>query len=136
MTGGARRVGLRLLVAGVLAQAAAMIAAATADGGAAAWLGVVGTTTTLVGVLVMGAARAGRLSRWAVLAAGVVAVLLLGGLAAALLLPAETPDGPLWLGLPRRAAILLLGIGLLPAIILPACYALDFRATPRPEAQR
>lgn len=133
--GRARRVGLRLLVVGVLAQGAAMIAAATGGGAAAAWLGVVGTTLTMVGALVMGAARAGRLTPWATAAAALVAVLLFAGLAAALLLPPETIAEPLWLGLPRRAAILLLGIGVLPALVLPACYALDF-GDPPPEAER
>jgi hypothetical protein len=34
----------------------------------------------------------------------------------------------LWLGLPRRAAILVYGIGLLPALVLPICYALGFES--------
>jgi hypothetical protein len=52
-------------------------------------------------------------------------VIPLIGFGAALLLPAETATGPLWLGLPRRAAMVLLGIGLLPLFVLPFAYARD-----------
>jgi hypothetical protein len=132
---GARRSGLGVLVSGVVAQALAMIAAAAGAEAVAAWLGVIGTTASLVGALVMGAARDGKLSRSAIAATVTVAVMLLGGLAAALLLPPESANGPLWLGLPRRAAILLVGIGIVPALVLPACYALDFpRGSPRRDA--
>jgi len=44
------------------------------------------------------------------------------------LLPGEGAGSPLWLGLPRRAALLVYGIGLLPAFVLPLCYALSFDA--------
>ena len=33
---------------------------------------------------------------------------------------------PIWLGLPRRAAILIYGIGLLPVFLLPIAYAMTF----------
>jgi hypothetical protein len=61
-------------------------------------------------------------------------VLLAFGLA--LLLPAdEAPGAALWLGLPRRAALVLYGAGLLPALVLPLAYALTFDGSPfRPDA--
>jgi hypothetical protein len=44
-------------------------------------------------------------------------------------MPAETgADAPLWLGLPRRAAIVLYGIGILPLFLLPFAYAWTFDA--------
>jgi hypothetical protein len=52
----------------------------------------------------------------------------------ALALPPETEGAALWLGLPRRAALVLYGIGLLPVAILPVAYARTFDSlTLRPE---
>ena len=55
---------------------------------------------------------------WLVLAVGFGAVLLLH--------PASPTDPTLWLGLPPRAAVILYGIGILPALVLPLAYALTF----------
>ena len=56
-----------------------------------------------------------------------VILTLIVGFSLALALPAnEQADSPLWLGLPARAAIVVYGIGLLPAIVLPLAYALTF----------
>ena len=47
----------------------------------------------------------------------------------ALALPADLGAAePLLLGLPRRAAIVVYGIGLLPVLVLPVAYALTFEA--------
>ena len=87
----------------------------------------IATSFAMVATMALGAARTGQphggLGR---LAIPFVAVLLimLGAFAAALLLPAA--GEPLLLGLPRRAAIVLYGIGLLPVLILPVAYALTF----------
>jgi hypothetical protein len=51
-------------------------------------------------------------------------VLLVGGFVLALVLPST--DEPLLLGLPRRAAVVLYGVGLLPVLILPVAYAMTF----------
>jgi hypothetical protein len=115
---------------GLLAQAAAMALALGGQDAAptTSWLAIIGLTATMAGTLMLGAARHGRLSRSGWLAVATVLVVLLVGFGAALLLPAETGSGPLWLGLPRRAAIVLLGVGLVPVLVLPVCYALDFPA--------
>lgn len=56
-----------------------------------------------------------------------LAVVLLGGFAAMLLLPLPDPDEPvLWLGLPPGAAVLVYGVGLLPFFLAPISYALTF----------
>lgn len=123
----ARRAAWSGVIGGLLAQAAAMLlafAGRDADP-VTSWLAVVGLVATLAGTLMLGAMRRGRLTVWGWLAVGTVAVVLLAGFGAALLLPAETADGPLWFGLPRRAAIVLLGVGLLPVAVLPLCHALD-----------
>ena len=81
----------------------------------------------MVATIALGAARTGRrfggLGRLAIPFAAVL-LIMLGAFAAALLLSAA--GEPLLLGLPRRAAIVLYGIGLLPALILPVAYALTF----------
>ena len=68
--------------------------------------------------------RGGRGGGW--LAIAVVFVVVGGGLGGALLLPPETEETPLVLGLPRRAALLLYGAGLLPGLVLSVIYAMSF----------
>lgn len=101
----------------------------------APWCYMVGTTTVMLATIVLGAARStggvGRLAVPFVL----IYVLLLAGFGAALALPAEAgPDAPLWLGLPRRAAIVLYGIGIVPLFLLPVAYALTFDSATLREA--
>lgn len=61
-----------------------------------------------------------------------VALLLGAAFALALGLPEGTGGGalgePLLLGLPRRAAVVVYGVGLLPVFVLPVVYALTFDA--------
>ena len=63
--------------------------------------------------------------KWPIL---LVFVLVGGGFLLALLLPPDTVNGPYWLGLPRRAAVVLYGVGLLPLFVLPLAYAFTFDA--------
>jgi len=93
----------------------------------AAWLLALGIPASIGGVLVLGVARGsagvGRL--WIPIA--FVVVTLAAGFALALALPAsESAGSTLWLGLPLRAAIVVYGIGVMPAIVLPIAYALTF----------
>ena len=92
------------------------------------WLMAVALPVTMVAIMVLGVARDDR--RLGRLAApiGVVLFLVAGGFLLALGLPADRADGPLWLGLPPRAAVILYGVGLLPLFILPVAYALTFDA--------
>lgn len=86
-----------------------------------------GTGALLGGLLTLGAVRRGRLP-WA------IGLLFLGtglwvavGLTVLLALPGvDAPDAPLVLGLPRRAAFLLLGIGVAPGLVVPVAYGLVF----------
>ena len=136
MTTGAKRASLTAIVVSTLAIGSAY-ATAFAKGGSPAWAGwlfAAGVTGALVGTLALGAMRAevglGRLIgpfllMTAIIGAGFVAVFALPDLGAA---------EPLLLGLPRRAAIVLYGIGLLPTFVLPVAYALTFAdQTLRPE---
>ncbi|AHG91267.1 hypothetical protein J421_3730 [Gemmatirosa kalamazoonensis] len=130
--GPATRVAIALLVAATLAIAVAYASAFRTAGppGWAAWLLATGVPLALVGVMVLGAARAGRLPGTLGAAFALVGLMLAGGFCLALALPAagagETE--PLLLGLPRRAAIIVYGVGLLPVFVLPAAYALTFDA--------
>lgn len=128
----ATRLGWLALVGGLLAQAATYIVAMVISPEAPliAWLAVLGIAATLTGTLVLGAARGDTLSRPAKVAALSLFVILVGCFAAAMLLPPEGVDGPLWLGLPRRAAIVLFGVGVLPMLILATAYAMDTRGDP------
>lgn len=123
------RTGLMLFVGSAILIAVAY-ATAFLPGGAppwAAWLLAFGTATIMLAATIIGALRSkvpnpGRLAfpfafTW---------LIVFGGFALALALPPETAAGPLWLGLPRRAAIILFGIGLLPMLVLPVAYARTF----------
>lgn len=92
-----------------------------------AWALALGTGMLLSGLLMLGATGRGRLSpgtAWLfLLTGGWVA----GGLCLLLALPGvDAADAPLFLGLPRRAAFLLLGVGVAPGLVVPLAYALVF----------
>ena len=116
---------------------AAGYAGAFLPGGAPAWSPwamVVGTATLLVALMALGARRTGGSLRPLVLPLLATYVILLGGFGLALILPPDPAGAVLWLGLPRRAALVLYGIGLVPAAILPLAYARTFESlTLRPE---
>lgn len=92
----------------------------------APWLMSIATALSMVSAMVLGAARAGQslgALRWIF---ATVFVLISGGFCLALGLGPTAGLEPIWLGLPRRAAILIYGIGLFPVILLPIAYALTF----------
>lgn len=123
-----KRIALAAMVLAALAIAAAY-ASAFLPGGApgwAAWLMALGIPTALVAVMVLGAARGGRIGRLALPFAFSFCVLA-AGFCLAVALPADSAAGaPLYLGLPLRAAIVIYGIGLFPIVVLPIAYALTF----------
>ena len=95
----------------------------------ASGLMVLGVATQMVGVAALGASRGGRIGRVAMplLLAWLILVL---GFGLALALPAETAAAPqLVMGLPRRTALILYGVGLLPLLAMPLAYALTFDDT-------
>lgn len=123
-----RRLALAALVAGTLAIAAAYGSAFLAGPPPAwaAWALGTGTSVVMVASMALGAARQGKgigRLKWPF---AFVFVVLAGGFSAVMALPPEAPDAPLFLGLPLRAAIVLIGIGLLPLLVLPVAYALTF----------
>ena len=130
-TTGATRAAIVMLVVATCLIAVAY-ASAFATGGPptwAAWLLATGVPLALVGAMVLGASRGGRLPWRLAVAFGLVGLMLVGGFALALALPGDLGAAePLLLGLPRRAAIIVYGVGVLPVFVLPAAYALTFDA--------
>lgn len=117
------------LVAGSTLLIAAAYGGAFRPGGApgwAPWAMLVGTSTLLVATMLLGAGRRSGSLRPLALPLTATYVVLFGCLGLALVLAPEARDAPLWLGLPRRAALVLYGVGLLPSAILPFAYARTF----------
>lgn len=124
-----RRVAVGVVVVATLLVGAAYASAFLPDGapGWASWAFVLGTAAMMVAMMVLGAARRGRSPRMtAWVAIGLTFVVLVAGLAVALLLPPPAPGDRLWLGLPAGAAAVLYGVGLLPLLVLPLAYAWSF----------
>ncbi len=124
-----RRSGLGAILAGTVAALGAYLSA-FAPGGAPPWAAwaMTGAIVLLGGGFTLLAGGTASRRRWVLLAAGLLVAVLGGAFGAALVLPPGEPAAaPLWFGLPRRAALVIYGIGLLPAVALPLCYAAAFR---------
>lgn len=123
----ARRNSLLALLAGTLAIAAAY-ASAFLPGDPPSWsawaLGI-GSAVVMVAASALGAARPDRGLGRLKLPLLLTFLIVGGGFALVLSMPDADPAG-LFLGLPLRAAVVLLGIGLLPLLVLPIAYALTF----------
>jgi hypothetical protein len=92
----------------------------------APWIMAVGTALAMVSAMVFGASRHDRALGPLAWVFGAAFVVIAGGFCAALALTPPPGGEPIWLGLPRRAAILIYGIGLLPVFLLPVAYAMTF----------
>lgn len=110
----------------LIASAYAMAFSATLAPVVAPLLLALGTALILAAVMALGAQRGGRLGPlW--IPVGFVVLVVGGGLSALVLMPPADPAaGALILGLPRRAALLMYGVGLLPTLVVPVAYALTF----------
>jgi hypothetical protein len=125
----ARRNSLLALLAGTLAIAAAYASAFLPGDppGWAAWALAFGAATVMVSAAALGAARVDRGLGRLTLPLAITFLIVAGGFALVLSMPDADPANPtLFLGLPARAAVVLLGIGLLPLLVLPLSYALTF----------
>lgn len=125
----ARRNSLLALLAGTLLIAAAY-ASAFLPGDPPSWspwaLGI-GTAVVMVAAGALGAARTDRGLGRLKLPFALTFLIVAGGFALVLSMPGVDSANPvLFLGLPPRAAVVLLGIGLLPLLVLPIAYALTF----------
>ncbi len=127
---GVRRAAFAAIVWGAvgiaLAYASAFAPPAIATGGP--WLMAVSLPVCLIAMMTFGAVRDGRSVGTLALPIALVFLLVTGGFLAALALPPDDPAADLWFGLPRRAAVILYGVGVLPLFVLPFAYALTFDA--------
>lgn len=92
----------------------------------APWFMAIGTALAMVSAMVFGAARTDRPLGPLAWVFGAAFVLIAGGFSLALVLTPPEGGEPIWFGLPRRAAILIYGVGLLPVFLLPVAYAMTF----------
>jgi len=123
------RLALSALLVSCLCIGGAYALAFTAGGAPpwAAWALAIGAPAALAAVMLLGAARRGRVAPAVAWAIGLTFGVLVLSFGAALLLPAaEGPGGRLLLGLPLRTAIVLYGVGLVPLLFLPWAYAASF----------
>jgi len=129
-TVGVRRLALIAMVLGTVGIA---VAYATAFGTPAVaatgpWIMALALPVAMVAMMTLGAVRAGRKVGALAIPFALVFVLVAGGFFAALAMPPDAAGDALWLGLPRRAAVILYGVGLLPLFVLPFAYAFTFDA--------
>ena len=122
-----RRLALLGLVISTLSVVAAYAFAFIPGGGGntAALLMIFGIAAMTVSIMLLGAAKRERKLGIIPFAFVAVFLILAGGFTLALLLPPDDVASVL-LGLPRRAAIVIYGIGFLPVFILPFVYAATF----------
>jgi hypothetical protein len=101
-------------------------------GAAGPYLMAVAVPVCMVATMTLGAVRGSRGLGglgWPILLLFVLMCTLVGGsFLLALQLPPDTVAGPYWLGLPRRAAVVVYGVGILPLFVLPLAYAFTFDA--------
>lgn len=125
----ARRVALGATAAATVGIAASY-AAAFAPGGAPAWAPwalAVSVSVAMTSLGVLGAARRDGRAGVVLIPLGITLVLLIACFGVALALPSGAGGSErIVLGLPLRAAVVLYGIGIVPAFILPLSYALTF----------
>lgn len=92
------------------------------------WCMIAGSALVMAATMALGALRSGVRTGPVALIAGFVLIVIAAGFGAPVLLPAETVDSSLVLGLPLRVAIEVFGVGVLPALVLPFWFAVAFRA--------
>lgn len=135
----ARRDG-RVALAGVLVGAllvAAAYASAWMPGGAPGWgVGsmIIGSAAVMAAATAVGALNSGVRRPLAIVASLFLFAVIAVGFGAPLWLPVETASSPLVLGLPLRAAIEIYGVGLLPVVVLPLLFAIEFKSDGLDEA--
>ncbi|MGH7593258.1 MAG: hypothetical protein ACRELE_05340 [Gemmatimonadales bacterium] len=91
------------------------------------WCMITGSALLMSATMALGALRSGVGVARVTLLAAFLLVVIAAGFGAPLLLPIETATSPLLLGLPLRSAIETYGVGLLPVLVLPVLFAVEFQ---------
>jgi hypothetical protein len=89
---------------------------------------IAGSALVMSATMALGALRSGVRGVRTSLLAAFLLIVIAGGFGVPMLLPAETVNSRLFLGLPLRVAIEIIGVGLLPVVVLPMFFAMEFRA--------
>jgi hypothetical protein len=93
----------------------------------APWVFMLATTTIMLAMAALGATRSGTTLGRLQIPFAITFVIVAGSFAIALGMGDPNPAAPeLFLGLPKRAAAIMYGIGLLPMVVLPFAYAWTF----------
>lgn len=126
---------MTLLVGGLLAVAVAYLltwgGVATAI---APWALAAGTTAVLAGLAHLAIPRRVPTTSILRMAVALSVTSVLGGFLLALARPEVTTETPIWFGLPRPTAWLVLLVFVVPLVVLPVAYAVAFpREVLRPE---
>jgi hypothetical protein len=124
----ARKVALLVIAISTAALGAAYATAFRASG-PAAWAPaafIIGVASLLVAFMILGAITPGRRQGALLLVFAATWLIVAVGFLVVLKLPPETDAAKLLAGLPLPAAIVIYGVGLLPALILPIAYAMTF----------
>ena len=124
------------LLIGTLLVAVAYASAWTPGGAPVwgVWSMIVGSAAVMAAATAMGALNSGVRRPLAIAAALFLFAVIAVGFGAPLVLAAETASSPLVLGLPLRAAIEIYGVGLLPMVVLPLLFAVEFKSDGLDEA--
>jgi hypothetical protein len=124
-------------IRGLLTSAVLIAAGYGAAFGGPAWgdigalLLAAGNALIVPSAMALGAPLKGRFGGVLSAALAGTGLVIVAAIGTALLLgPSESADSTLLLGLPRRAAIVLLGVGVIPMLLLPALFAATFDEGP------
>ena len=93
-----------------------------------AWSMIVGSALCMSGATAMGAANSHVRPARVAIAASFLFVVIVVGFGAPFFWPVVSPETPLMFGLPLPVAIELFGVGLLPIMVLPILFAVEFKA--------
>lgn len=126
-----RRLLLQAVVVGLCLILAAYLGAFLPGGARewASWSMIAGIALTLSGTIGYAGCTGRQIRRSVLGAAGFLFAILISGFSLALALPANIDAELSLLGIPFRASIVLLGIGIVPFLVLPFLYAADFDET-------
>ncbi len=98
------------------------------------WSMISGSALCMSAAIAMGAANSHIRPARVALVAAFLLVVIVAGFGIPMYFPAVTVETPLVLGLPLPVAIEVYGVGLLPVVVLPILFALEFKSDGLDEA--
>lgn len=92
------------------------------------WVMIVGSALSLSAATALGAANSHVRPARVAFATIFLFVVIVAGFGVPMLLPTDATKGALLLGLPLSVAIEVYGVGLLPLLVMPLLFAVEFKA--------